>query len=186
MVSVQALINNIVVNFNPKDNYSALNEAANYIKSHNYIISHDMIIAQHFLTGKHPHKKRHLSVSYIYNPEAIGFPPGQKSDWKTSDWNAMRVNTDPKKVAFITDLIKQHTLIHQQIKSGFHPDKLKVIPKAQSVATSTPSASNPSKEPPENIKKEIKQKCNADFPSDYAQQAECVKKQETAWIELNR
>ena len=43
-------------------------------------------------------------------------------------------------------------------------------------------APNTSKEPPDNIKKEIKQKCSADFPSDYAQQAECVKLQEAGWI----
>lgn len=42
------------------------------------------------------------------------------------------------------------------------------------------------KEPPDNIKKEIKHKCSSDFPSDYARQAECVKKQETGWMEINR
>ncbi|GEM_PF-6482471 len=46
-------------------------------------------------------------------------------------------------------------------------------------------ANNPSKEPPDNIKKEIRAKCASDFPSDYAQQAECVKRQEAGWMELN-
>ena len=116
------LVNNVVVNFNPKDNKLALNEAAAYIKSHNYIISHDMIKVEHFLSGKHPNKKRHLSVSYVYNPEAVGFPPGQKSEWKTSDWNAMRINEDPRKTAFIKELIEKHTVMHEKIKAGFHPN----------------------------------------------------------------
>ncbi len=46
--------------------------------------------------------------------------------------------------------------------------------------------SNLNKKPPESIKQEIKQKCAAEFPSDYAKQVECVKKQESAWMELNR
>ena len=51
------------------------------------------------------------------------------------------------------------------------------------IVASPKSASN---EPPENIKKEIKKKCTSDFPSDYVQQASCVKAQEAGWIELNR
>ncbi len=47
-------------------------------------------------------------------------------------------------------------------------------------------SSNPIKEPPDKIKKEIKQKCSADFPSDYVEQASCVKAQEAGWVEVNR
>ena len=37
---------------------------------------------------------------------------------------------------------------------------------------------------PDNIKEEIRAKCASDSPTDYIQQADCVKKQEAAWIEL--
>jgi hypothetical protein len=47
-------------------------------------------------------------------------------------------------------------------------------------------ASNSPGWPPENIMKEIKRKCVSDFPSDYANQADCVKRQEAGWLELNR
>lgn len=48
------------------------------------------------------------------------------------------------------------------------------------------TTSNPVQELPDNIKKEIKQKCTSDFPADYVKQAECLRKQEEAWMGLNR
>ncbi len=70
--------------------------------------------------------------------------------------------------------------------SGILSPAKRVEQKAQSATYSVPPANNTSKELPENIKKDIKQKCAAEFPSDYSKQAECVKKQEVAWMELNR
>jgi len=53
----------------------------------------------------------------------------------------------------------------------------------ESNATPTHDATE---EPPGNIKKEIRQKCAADSPSDFVQQAKCVKLQEAGWMEINQ
>jgi hypothetical protein len=81
-----------------------------------------MVKVTHLFTGKHPYKKRHLWVDYAYNPDVAGFPSGQKSTWATSDWNAVRINADPRKADYVNELIKKHEIIHQQIKAGFHPN----------------------------------------------------------------
>ena len=38
---------------------------------------------------------------------------------------------------------------------------------------------------PEEIKKNIRSKCEFDFPGDFVQQVSCIKAQETAWSEIN-
>jgi hypothetical protein len=70
--------------------------------------------------------------------------------------------------------------------SGILPPSKRSEQKASPVATSTNQAKKPIKAVPDNIKKEIKTKCAAEFPSDYVQQAECVKRQEAGWLEMNR
>lgn len=97
-----------------------LEDASSYIKSKGLIISNDMIKVAHRLTGAHPYKKRYLQAEYYYNPEADGFPPGQKATWATSDWNSVKINSDPQKVKYISRLKEEHQLIHQKIVSGFH------------------------------------------------------------------
>lgn len=114
-------INNFIIGLTPKEDQSEVyNDAAAYFKSHNYLISNDCIEVGHILSGKMPYKKRLLIVRYMYNPEIAGFPPSQKGSWETSDWNAMRVNEDPRKVEYIKELIKKHTDMHEKIKAGFH------------------------------------------------------------------
>jgi hypothetical protein len=114
-------VNNNIVHFAGKNPDKVTVAAAAFIKSHGYIISNDMIRGSHRLTGKHPYKKRYLSVHYYYNPEADGFSPGQKASWTTSDWNAMRVNEDQRKVEYIENIIAEQTVMHKKMKAGFHP-----------------------------------------------------------------
>lgn len=115
------VVNNCIPEF-VSDKKITIQDAAAYIKSNGLVISNDMIKVSHFLTGKHPNKKRQLRVDYAYNPETAGFSPGQKSTWTTSDWNAVRINADSRKVEYVNELIKKHEIIHQQIKAGFHPN----------------------------------------------------------------
>ena len=115
-------VNNYIITATPKEGKPVLNEGINYIRSHGYIISSDYILTRHYLTGKHPYKKRYLEIEYYNNPEIAGFPPGPKSEWATSDWNASRVNADQRKVQYINDLIKEHTIVHEKLKAGFHPN----------------------------------------------------------------
>jgi hypothetical protein len=114
-------VNNQSAGFNKKEGKPVLNEAIDYIKSHNLVTSNDYVFVRHRLTGSHPYKKRYLDVEYYYNPEVEGFPQGDKSEWRNSDWNATRVNEDPRKSGFIKELINKHNSIHQQLKAGFHP-----------------------------------------------------------------
>lgn len=185
-------VNNFIITITPKEDLIKIyNDAITYLKSHNFVIPNDIIEVGHVLTGKHPYKKRLLIVKYKYNPEAAGFSPTPKAEWATSDWNAMRVTVDPKKVEYINDLINQHALMHEKIKAGFHPKESLAVKKDHPIASSTKpierikTAADSAILPPDNIKKEINQKCMSDFPSDFVQQAECVKRQEASWIELN-
>ena len=119
-------INNFIPTFTAKDSDSQFQkDASRYVASHKLIISDDMILVSHLFTGSHPYKKRLLRVRYAYNPEAAGFSPSPKSSWSTSEWNAVRFNTDPQKVAYIDELTEKHTLIHEQIKAGFHKSSAK-------------------------------------------------------------
>jgi len=114
-------INNFIPTFTAKDSSPQyIKDASSYIASHKLIISDDMILVSHLLTGSHPYKKRLLRARYVYNPEAAGFSPSPKSSWSTSEWNAVRFNTDSQKVAYINELVEKHTSIHEQIKAGFH------------------------------------------------------------------
>ena len=112
------LINHLIVHFDPKKKYPILQKAADYIRSHGYIISHDMIQIYHRFTGKYV-KRKYLVVSYHYNTEAEGFSPSAKRDWALSDWHILRINKDPKKVAYIEKLKKEHTIMHDKIREGF-------------------------------------------------------------------
>lgn len=114
-------INNDPGHFSGKQEGAVLEQATDYIRSRGYVISHDMIRVSHRVTGKHPHKSRYLYVNYFYNPEADGFPAEPKSSWSLSAWNAMQVNKDPRKIAYIDNLIDEHTVIHDKIVAGFHP-----------------------------------------------------------------
>lgn len=67
------------------------------------------------------------------------------------------------------------------IRIDYNPNELEFYNKAPEQL-----ASNQIKDLPANIKSEIKQKCTSKFPSDYAQQSECAKKQEAGWLDLNR
>lgn len=115
-------VNNFIITAIPKEGRPVRNEAIKYIKSHGYVISPDYIQVHHRLTGKHPYKKRYLHVEYYYNPEAAGFPSGSTTEWATSGWNATRINTDQRKVQYVNDLVKEHTLLHEKLKAGFHPN----------------------------------------------------------------
>lgn len=112
-------INNAIVHFTPKNKSSAVGAAADYIKSHNYTISNNMIKVAHRFTGKLS-KGRFLQVEYNYNPEAHGFPKSNSENWNTSEWNAVRTNNDPRKVAFIDKLKSEHEQWHEKVKNGFN------------------------------------------------------------------
>ena len=114
-------VNNFIPTFTTKEDNLTVKAAAAYVLSHNLIIPNDAIKIAHRITGEHPYKKRYLQVEYTYNPEGAGFSPGPKASWETSDWNAVRVNEDPRKVQFIKELIQKHTVMHEKIKAGFHP-----------------------------------------------------------------
>lgn len=114
------IVNNRIMNYTPKADDLLSNQMVEYFKSHNYITSHDMVYAEHFLSGEHPFKHRHLSVTYNYSPEAEGFAPGEKGTWATSEWNAVRIHEDKRKADFVKELIEKHKAIHAQLQAGFH------------------------------------------------------------------
>jgi len=113
-------VSNTRIHFTPKKDEKVFAAAAEYLRSHGYVVSHDMVRVSHLLTGKHPYTGRYLLVNYYYNPETDGFPPGPLSSRNTSQWNPMNINIDPKKVNYVDKIIEKHTLMHNQLESGFH------------------------------------------------------------------
>lgn len=110
-------VNYTMVHFNPKPKYPVLTEAAEYIRSNGYVISDVMIKAKHRVTGTHV-KSRYLQVNYVYNPDVAGIAPAPKSNWKSSDWNKMRLHKDPQKVAFVEKVKKENAVLHKKIIQG--------------------------------------------------------------------
>ena len=78
-----------------------------------------MIGVFHHLTGKYGGRK-YLDVTYLYNPESVGFISSFPSDWSTSDWHINRIHQYPERLSYIEKLKEDHIEMHKKIKLGFN------------------------------------------------------------------
>jgi len=111
------LINHFIIDLNIKISPS-LEEAYNYLLSNKIVIPKLQIQTFHHFTGKYK-KNRYLEVAYYINPEIEGFESPNETKWGSSEWHPLRINNDPKKMAFIEKLKNEGVIMHEKIRVGF-------------------------------------------------------------------
>lgn len=110
-------INHIRVSFGEKIT-KANKELYKYIVDNKLIMPGNFIQIHHRFTGKSI-KKKFFSYNLYVNPEVEGFEPPTNAEWASSDWNTLKINSDPKKVAYIEKLKKEGAAFHQKLKAAF-------------------------------------------------------------------
>jgi len=111
------LINHIRISFNKKST-QANKESYQYIIDNKLVMPGNFIQTYHHFTGANI-KKKFLTYSIHVNPEVEGFAPPIDSEWASSDWNPLKINSDPKKVAYIEKLKEEGAVFHQKLKEAF-------------------------------------------------------------------
>ncbi|MFW5500465.1 MULTISPECIES: hypothetical protein [unclassified Maridesulfovibrio] len=111
------LINHIRPGFGKKDS-EAVRDAYEYMTANKLVLPGNFIESRHILTGKRI-KCRYLSYSYLINPETDGFEAPENAEWGASDWNVIKINGDPKKVAYIERFKKENAELHSKLRNAF-------------------------------------------------------------------
>jgi ankyrin repeat protein len=109
------LINHYIMSMNASR--PAVKEAYDYFLSNKITIPKVLVQSFHHFTSAHSSK--YLEVAYFSNPEVEGFEPSIDSNWSTSEWHPLRINNDPKKMAYIERLKTEGAIIHEKIRQGF-------------------------------------------------------------------
>lgn len=115
--SKTTIINHIRISFDEKAS-QANKEAYKYIIDNKLVMPGNFILTYHRFTGASI-KSKFLEYSIYVNPEVDGFDPPTNSEWASSDWNTLKINSDPKKVAYIEKLKKEGAVFHQKLKEAF-------------------------------------------------------------------
>ncbi|MCG8686937.1 MAG: hypothetical protein MI892_18805 [Desulfobacterales bacterium] len=93
-------------------------ESLQYIKDHKLTVPGNFIEVGHILTGKYVGKK-YLKYSLYLNPEIEGLKPAQSPEWGSSDWNILKINNYPEKVAYVENLKEDGGVFHNKLKKAF-------------------------------------------------------------------
>lgn len=110
-------INHIRLSFGEKIS-QANKETHKYIIDNKLVMPGNFISTYHYFKGANIKKKLLKYIIYV-NPEVEGFAPPTNAEWASSDWNALRINSDPSKVAYIGKLKEDGMVFHQKLKQAF-------------------------------------------------------------------
>lgn len=93
-------------------------------ESYEYIVDNKIVMPGNFIKTGHRFtganiKSKYLTYSIFINPEVQGFDPPTNAEWPSSDWNILKINSDPKKVAFIKKLKEKGAVFHEKLKNAF-------------------------------------------------------------------
>ena len=86
-----------------------------YVEKNNLELPITMIAVQYRRSGQ----RKFMSMNYYFNPELEGFAPPERAEWRTNDWHRDRYSLDPKKKAYIENLIRWGAEWHAQVDRGF-------------------------------------------------------------------
>jgi hypothetical protein len=98
--------------------YLALKEYLEYLIDNGISVPKLTIQSYHLITGSGT-KNGYLRVEYYYNPELEGFDLKNEATWGTSSWHMLRMNSDPKKGAYIENIKKQGEALHCKMREWF-------------------------------------------------------------------
>lgn len=107
--------------------YSAPNEKASdanrqsfkHLIDNKLVMPGNLIYAQHRFTGPNKQSK-YLTYKIYFNPETRGFAPPANAEWASSDWNILKINNDPKKLAFIEKKKQEQSIFHEKLHTAFY------------------------------------------------------------------
>ncbi len=103
----------------------AVQELEKYVIDNKLIIPGNFIVTEHILTGAAKAaygggaSPKYLNYKINVNPEAYGFAPPANAEWSLSDWNILKINSDPKKVVFIEKLKDEGGVFHKRLQEAF-------------------------------------------------------------------
>lgn len=106
--------------------YSSPNEKASnankqsfkHIIDNKLVMPGNLIMARHIFTGPNKQSK-YLTYTIHFNPETRGFAPPANAEWSSSDWNILKINNDPKKVAFVDKIKEEQAIFHEKLHTVF-------------------------------------------------------------------
>lgn len=79
----------------------------------------NLIYAQHRFTGPNKQSK-YLTYKIYFNPETRRFAPPVNAGCASSDWNILKINNDPKKLAFIETIKQEQSIFHEKLHTVFY------------------------------------------------------------------
>lgn len=103
--------------FVPREwNSDAKKQAYNHIVDSKLAMPINLISTHHIFTD---HYGKLLMYDIIINPDLEGLEPSASGEKRLSDWNSLRINNFPEKVAFVEKLRIENTEFHQKLKDAF-------------------------------------------------------------------
>ncbi len=110
-------INHFRLSFS-ENSSKANKEAYKHIIDKKLVMPGNVILVRHRFTGAYI-KQKFLLYSLYLNPEAEGFDPPRSCEWASSEWNPLKINSDPRKVAYIEKLKEEGVTFHEKLKQAF-------------------------------------------------------------------
>lgn len=110
-------INHIRLSFGNKLS-QANKEVYQHIINNKLVMPGNLIQTHHRFTGASI-KKKFLTYSIYINPEVNGFAPPRNAEWASSDWDILKINGDPQKVAYIDKFKEEGAVFHKKLKKAF-------------------------------------------------------------------
>lgn len=83
------------------------------------VLPGNFVYISHLFGGAKPSNKI-LKYKIYLNPETRGFTPPSNSEWGSSDWNILKINNDPKKLAFIEEVKQEQSVFHEKLHTVFY------------------------------------------------------------------
>lgn len=97
-----------------KDMPPFLTDFYSYMQERNVKVSGSFFIAAEFLKI---YKQNYLKIAYYWDPIAENIPRPSKATWADTEWNAVRVNQSPEKLAYLNKIKQIATELHPRIST---------------------------------------------------------------------